>query len=471
MPALAFLLLLAWQPTATISGRVTDALTHQPLRGALVTTVSGSRDLTDDDGRYTLSHRANADIQIRFALAGYTPLEQNTRFADDAFLRLDAELHPLARIAGRLTDKETGDPVDRILSIRRVDKPGLKDIAPDKDGNFEAANLEPGDYTIMLRQDEDAVWKPPLKTRHSYGAAVYPATIHLEEDERRLIEFRLPALESHSVMGIVEAPAGREKEPLTFTLWHLGIPLPTISQAPASGPFRIDGLTAGEYGLTVETAKGADPAFARQSFTITDHDASPLKLTQQPGARITGTVRMAQDQDKENAPLPEKLELWLNSASQWGPCGGYCMVMPFPSLLLSGEGYLRTFQRPIPIADGKFQTESIPPDDYWPELLSAGKPLPDGYAVLTGDDHPISLYAGAQLDFVLTSKPATIAGVVPDAGATVTLTPASDPRRRRTTTAGPNGEFVFRNLAPGKYNVNGKPVEASPGQTTLWRRP
>jgi hypothetical protein len=462
MTTLALLLILAQQATATISGRVTDALTHQPIRGVLVATTAGSRDLTDDDGRYTLKHPADIDVQIRFAVAGYSPLEKTSRFADDAFLDLDAELPPLARIAGRVTDKETGDPIDHVLSVRRSDKSGGKDVLPDQDGKFEVADLEPGDYTVRLRQDNDAMWEPAAKKhRHSYGAAVYPDTIHLEQGERRFMEIRLPALEAHSVAGIVEAPSGHEKEPLTFTLWHLGIPLPTVSQAHASGPFRIDGLTRGDYGLTVETAKDPNLAFARQSFTVTDHDVASLKLTLQPAANITGTVRMAED----NTPLPPKLELWLNSASEWGPCGGYCMVMPSPSLLLPGDGFLRIFQKPVLVVDGKFQAEGIPPDDYWPELLTAAKALPDGYAILSGDDHPISLYGGAQVDFVLTSRPGTIAGVVRDASTGVTLTPASDTRRQATTRSGQNGEFVFRNLAPGKYRVNGQPVEVGFGQT------
>jgi hypothetical protein len=324
MTTLALLLILAQQPAGTISGRVTDALTHLPIRHALVTTVGGTRDVSDDDGSYTVRHPAGVDVQMRVAVAGYSPLEKTSRFADDGFLKVDVELHPLARIAGRLTDKETGEPLDLVLSVRRTDKNGGKDILTDKEGKFEVGDLEPGDYSVRLRQDGDAIWElsgktGPKKPRHSYGAAVYPETIHVEEGERRFVEFRLPALEGHSVTGTVEVPPGREKEPLTFTLWHLGIALPTMSQGGVSGPLRIDGLTRGEYGLIAEMGKGADIAFGRQSFNITDHDVDSLKLTLAPGASATGTVRMAE----EHAALPAKLEVWLNSTSGWGSCGGF----------------------------------------------------------------------------------------------------------------------------------------------------
>jgi hypothetical protein len=482
MTQLAILLLLAQQPSGTISGRVTDALTHRPIRNALVTTVGGSRDVSGDDGSYTVRHPAGADVQIRVAVAGYRPLEKTARFTDGDFLDLDVELHPLARIAGTLTDKETGEAADAVLSLRRTDSRGGRDIAPDQQGRFEIGDLEPGDYSLQLRQDTDAIpsWKPagkadPKKPRHSYGIAVFPETIHLTEGERRNIDFRLPALEGHSVIGIVEFPAGRENESVTFTFWHLGVPLPTTSQATVSGPFRIDGLTRGEYGLIAEMGKGASIAFGRLSFSITDHDLTFVKLTLSRAASIAGTVRMAE----EHAALPARLEIWLNSKSGWGSCAGFCMIMQ-PVSLLATDGLIRIFQKPIPVVDGRFQADGIAPDEYWPEpagseTAGAGMPafrgLPDGYAVLTGNEQPIELFGSAQVDFVLTSRPGAVAGVVRDsnqapvAAATVTLTSASDPRRRFTTKSGQNGEFMIRNLAPGKYTVNGVPAEVGFGQT------
>jgi hypothetical protein len=260
---------------------------------------------------------------------------------------------------------------------------------------------------------------------------------------------------------------------MTVTLWHLGIPLPA-ARVGNSGPFRIDGLTRGDYGLVAEVGKAAI-AVGRQAFTITDHDIGPLKVTLSPAASVSGTVRMAE----ENVQIPPKLEVWLNSASGWGSCAGFCMVMPSQALLLPG-GLARIFRKPIPVVNGRFQADGVAPDDYWPELFGSestgpGAPalrgLPDGYAVLSGDGQPVGIYGGAQIDFVLTSKPGAIAGVVRDssqapvAGSTVTLAPESDTRRHSTAKSGPAGEFIFRNLAPGKYRLNGALVEVGPGQT------
>jgi hypothetical protein len=403
---------------------------------------------------------------------GYSTREAT--FGADA-VKADVELHPLARISGRLSDRETGEAVNVVLSLRRTGRNGGGDKLTDNDGKFEFADLEPGDYTLRLRQDGDAIpgWKPE-KPRHSYGPAVYPETIHLEEGARRAVDFRLAALEGHSVSGNIEIPAGREKDLITFTLWHLGVALPTVSQAKVSGAFRIDGLTRGDYGLIAEMGKGSDLLFARQSFSVTDHDIGSVNLKLSQPAGITGTVRMAE----EDAALPAKLEVWLNSTSGWGSCGGYCLVMQSKSLLAT-DGLVRIFQRPIPVVGGRFQAEGVAPDEYWPELFDSdstgrGLPtlneLPDGYAVLKGNEQPIPLYGGAHVDFVLTSKPGIIAGVVQDsqqapvAGATVTLIPAWGSRRQAAVKSGAAGEFTFKNLAPGKYRVNGVLTEVGFGQ-------
>ena len=97
--------------------------------------------------------------------------------------------------------------------------------------------------------------------------------------------------------------------------------------------------------------------------------------------------------------------------------------------------------------------------------------LPDGYAVLGGDDQPVGIYGSTEVTFVVTSKPGAITGTVRDkdqypvAKSVVTLMPAGDPRRRRSTESGAAGEFSFRNVAPGKYLVNGAPVEVGFSQT------
>jgi hypothetical protein len=108
----------------------------------------------------------------------------------------------------------------------------VKDKLPGKDGKFEIEDLEPGDYTLSLRQDTDAnySWRP-AKPRHSYGAATGTEAIHLTEGERRDVEFRQPTVESHSVTGLSKFLPD-ERGP-AVTLWHMGVAMPSASQRGA----------------------------------------------------------------------------------------------------------------------------------------------------------------------------------------------------------------------------------------------
>ena len=95
MSMLAILFLLVQQPAGTISGRVTDAVTHRPIRNALVTTTGGSRDISGDDGTFTVRQLTGVEVQVGAALAGYSTLEANSRFTDGDSLRLDQKPIPV----------------------------------------------------------------------------------------------------------------------------------------------------------------------------------------------------------------------------------------------------------------------------------------------------------------------------------------------------------------------------------------
>ena len=481
MIAMATFLLFA-QTSGTIAGTVSDALTHRPVRRALVTAVNGPRDVTGEDGTYILHGLPSGDLRLHIAVPGYSDLDTTARFAETDFLKQDFEVHPLASISGKLLDKDTGEPIVRLISLERAGKGvfgsgGQK--SEEKSGAFAIVNLEPGDYTLKLRDADDIAFSfgsgksDPKKPHRAYGAAVYPSTIHLSEGERQTLDVRFPAIEAHAVMGTVELPEGHAAEEMSLTLWNPGDPLPRTARANGSSAFRIEGLTRGEYQLIAELGKGV--AFGRVSFNITDHDIDVPLLKLSPSASLTGTVRMAE----EDAPLPPKLGVWLDSTSQWGSCATMCFFVPVPGLLpvalLQRPGLVATFHEPTPVQDGRFRADGIAPGDYWPELFGAGFPevhgLPDGYAVLGGDDQPVSIYGSTEVTFVVTSKPGAITGTVRDkdqypvAKSVVTLMPAGDPRRRRSTESGAAGEFSFRNVAPGKYLVNGAPVEVGFSQT------
>ena len=215
-----------------------------------------------------------------------------------------------------------------------------------------------------------------------------------------------------------------------------------------AGSFFIEGLTRGEYSFGVMLGNGAQALYGGVSFTITDHDIDGVNMTFGPTASLTGVVRMAED----GVALPKTIAVVLMPAG--------------------AAGTARRLAAPASVQDGRFHVDGIAPGNYWPTFLSSS----DGYALLRGDGRPLGLYGSAEVTFVMTSKPAAIVGTVVDEnqrpvpGATVELVPDlagefADRFMNTRIVSGASGEFRFSDVAPGKYTVNGVPVEVGPGQT------
>src|SRR5262249_36244951 len=72
--------LSAQAPTATITGRITDSLTQQPLGGAEVFAAQGAGGRgvrTAANGRYTITGAPVGAVTLRVRALGFAPKEQN----------------------------------------------------------------------------------------------------------------------------------------------------------------------------------------------------------------------------------------------------------------------------------------------------------------------------------------------------------------------------------------------------------
>jgi hypothetical protein len=443
-----FLLFAAWaQATGSSTGIVTDSVTHQPVRRVLVS-AGGSRDLTNDDGTYVLHDLPPGEVKLKAALTGYRPVETTVQIAGGDLLKRDFELHQMARIAGKVFDSDTGQPVAPMVTLRNQARVAAVSSRSPKDG-FEFSNLEPGDYTLDIDASEDVVisYDPLEKAKPItvYGGNPNPDTIHVVEGEQKVLDIRLPAQEAHSAGGTIEFPSGIDEARV-----RVGFEdgeRSRIHEFPQRHPgsFRIDGLAAGMYRIYAERGEGfADRAYGSVKVNITDHDVEGLQIKLIPGVNITGTIRMLED----GASLPPKT--------------------PFANLIPS-DPLSRAMAQPLFVEGSRFRGEGVAPGEYWPVFAA----LPDGYAVadvLFGNastgGRPVTLNGPGELTIVVTSKPGMVVGTVRDAnqrtvkGATLVLNPEvpGNPQTIRRTESGPGGEFQFRNLPPGKYTIEGAPA-------------
>jgi hypothetical protein len=505
------------QNPAKITGRVTDAVTHQPIPKVHVSCTVGSQfvgSLTGVDGSYTLEDVSAGPVRMTINLDGYKMIhersDESARFqiaAGDAVTR-NFEMHPLGRIYGKLVDRDTGETIKghTVSAVSKEHVPGHIFLIPrtgEQDGEeFNIRNLEPGDYFIRIDRAEqgkivfspdavspEAAPNPP--SQPSYGQRWYPdvpridmaTPIHLLEGEARSLKVQLQSRETHSLSGAIvvsgDAPRDFERLPVAIELEpsDAGPRQGSFAVMPAPGPFRIDNLAPGTYRLSLtggkppdnvrsnedymlaemERTSGAgrppDEVFGDYVFEVTDHDVFNFKAAIAPYASVSGEVRMLE----EDAKLPGKLMV---------------VMMPAADFLIELDGGGAIGGGPIPIRgsaveSGRFHQEWLRSGEYWPQLR-----LPPGYAVaqvLFAGSSPrntaITLSAPATpLTFVVTSHPGAVAGVVRDdsqapvRGASVVLLPDPLPDKVapgvvRVETSGDDGSFAFRDLSPGKYRA------------------
>ncbi len=509
MPRLACLVLLcaplAAQNVGKITGTVIDATTRQPIPKVHVGSITGDPGsnafvgvLTGPDGGYVLENVPAGLIRMTVNLDGYkfvadppgrTP---GWRLSPGETVRRDFVLHRRSRIYGRLTDRDSGKPIEghAVIAMRTESRPGTTaylDFAGSQKGDqFEISELDAGLYYLQIETnaqpafvfDEESEKPEPEKV---YGQSWYPGVarmdqaipIRLGEGDNREVDIALPARETHSVSGVIEAPREMAAQPLTLMLQRSGYN-GVVAAMKKPGAFRIDNLPPGSYRLDVlggapasggsqnlrdyivSNANNLDRgptvnAVGNAEFEIGSRDLDHLKIAIGPYAGVAGEVKMLE----EDAKPPANFGVLLSPTGSWASNE----IPPAPGAIL--------MIRLSHVTGGKFHSEWLMPGDYWPRANG----LPSGYAVtqvLTGGLPTDGLVAvetpETPITLVLTSHPGAIAGVVRDgdqnpvAAATVVLFPEpltnrTDRARILTQNSAKDGSFAFRDLAPGRYHL------------------
>jgi hypothetical protein len=279
-------------------------------------------------------------------------------------------------------------------------------------------------------------------------------------------------------------PAGTAKISGVVTRQDSGLPLPDVTvrairweggygtQIPAkrSGPdgrFTFDGLLAGEYDLTFSAERFVSLRFGQ-------------KVPQDTVRQIT--LKDAMHFDHADIALPPTTAIEGRLFDEFGdPVPGVVVQVATVvyaagkrRLMPVGSGALPT--RPTDDL-GQFRVFNLPPGDYYLLALAgpfAGPDDPAGFAVtyfpgtrVPTEAKPVRLEIGRDVTGVsMQLSPAamsTVSGVVVDendrpiAGGSVMLLPTSGGDVRSLLMgrlgSGPDGTFVFRNVAPGTYVI------------------
>jgi hypothetical protein len=378
---------------------------------------------------------------------------------------LDIELAPLAALSGKVTD-EDGNPMQdvTVTSLR----PGLVAngrLRVENDKGSEVRTGPGGEYQLTVETGRWVLaFSPPNQAAR---------TTRGTEPERQYVTTYYPGVRELSMALGIDVAAGQQLPELNVRLQkttvhyvrgrvHGNIPadlrigaLPETGMSfgdegqrvNPDGTFEIDGLVPGTWVLLlVQPSQLA--YFGRQAVHVGNDDVDDAAIDFQQPVDLSGAVRIAPDQPGSG-----------RSPINAGPLSEIRLfpLDPFPYVIgasVAGDGTFHLNNVDV----GRYRVEVTPPPGGFVKTI-----MFDG---LDRVDTGIDVHgSNSSLQIVVSMTAGQIAGTVtnPDGGApgsaTVTLVPDRPPgavyrpELNLTANAGPNGQFILKNVAPGNYRV------------------
>ena len=280
----------------TLRGHVVNAVTGEPVNGALVVLIAGGRQaqFSTPDGTFEFGGLLRGRYMVEAKKPGYFserdlglvrgPMESNydVPAEEDAVVKLTPE----GVIYGRVED-EKGRPVEGlnvqaemwvVADGKRQLQPGRVNVQTDDEGNFRIAELRPGDY--FLKYSENGGTRTIIRdagagarrrragqaseANQGYGTQYYPgvsdvataSTIHVRAGLAVPVQQKLERLRLYEVSGVVKGGPADGGFSLMLTTGS-GEAHGRTEVFANTGEFRITAVPPGRYLLA---ARAADPA-------------------------------------------------------------------------------------------------------------------------------------------------------------------------------------------------------------------
>jgi large repetitive protein len=226
---------------AVVRGRVTDAVTGDPILGAaVVTVVSGSgiiiaSTLTDQLGNYILNSLPAGDYQIIFSAEGYVTNAVQVSLNAGGVRTLNQALQPNpATIRGTVRDADTLLPIEEaLIQVFLPDGTFLGSTVTDRNGNYVIKGLPGGEVVINAR---------------AAGRQAAARSVLLVRGETATVNFLLEGNPA-SVSGFVtDAATGQPIPQVLVRIYPAGSQVPIRSTlSDVNGFYILTGLPAGRF--------------------------------------------------------------------------------------------------------------------------------------------------------------------------------------------------------------------------------
>ena len=482
---------------ASITGRLFDATTGQPIGGALIVLRDlASRDQrmvnTDAAGVFVIANLPAAAYSLHASALGYVGRAHGQRhlFEDGTPLALqagetrrqvDVALLPGGAIAGRVT--RGGQPVG-MTDVEAL-RPRLENDArmlvsvgsaeTDEQGQFRIAGLPPGHYYVAAFDPEDA-GTPDAQGRMSWTQTFYPGAATPAAAERlRLVaggslsdvDVSLLPVTRVTVRGRLVNPANSELASGSVNMSPeseegLGLGTTRAAVVRPDGTFEFLNVPPGAYRLrgSARTVRPGPALFASFRLMVGDRDISNAVLSLNPGASLFGQVEIA---DSAGTPPPVLAELWVSAPPADGTTGS--------GLTRSRVAADGNFSLATPEGTRVIRLEALPAPWALDAVLYQGRDV---------IDVPFELRSGERRErirLVLTDRASRIVGFTRDedgnavadrAIVALPVNPAfwhAGNRHVRVTYPDPSGRYEIIGLPAGGYRVA---AVAGVGQADLY---
>ncbi|MBM7553900.1 carboxypeptidase regulatory-like domain-containing protein [Thalassobacillus pellis] len=323
---------------ATIQGTVVDAVTGNPISGALVTVVIPNTDIivatiiTGSDGTYTIGNLPNGNFDVVFSAQDFGNVVIPVILSPNETETINVSLTPdTATLLGVVSDRETEEPIEDAL-VRVFDLSGtfITSSLTDSTGQYIFTNLAPGTYTLIASAE-------------GYGNEVGAVTLTVDEVE--FLDFAL-LQQSASLSGTVrDASNGQPISTVLVQVFRIGTDIPVASVlSDENGAYDITGLEPREYRVVYSKEN-----YSREVFRIlleNGEDRTLDVLLERNAASIRGQVVDSQSGTpitRANVTLVIRGSGIIVAAVETDPNGNYLLQSLPPGnydLIFSREGYV-----------------------------------------------------------------------------------------------------------------------------------
>lgn len=433
--------------TATLRGTVRDEVNNQPIQSALVqvfrigTTIPIASVFTNGSGEYVLEGLDPREYRVVFSAEGYSSEVFRIFLTNGEERTLNVELgRQSATIRGRVTDENTGEPIQSAGVITVISGSGIivASTLTDQEGNYILSGLGTGNYNVIFSAN---------------GYVSQTVMITLSRGEAVILNAALQSNPSTLTGYVWEAGTLTPIENALIQVFSPDGTLIGATLTDMNGNYTISGLPGG---TVVVVARATGYQSQLQSITLIRGTESTLNflLADNP-ASVRGTVTDSQT----GQPIPQVLVQIFPIGSQ----------VPIRSTLTDPDGF--------------YILTGLPPGKYVIRFSASGYPVEEVTIVLAEGENrllnvqlgglipptpsnlrPECIYVEKVYDWVIaTHNSSAVVGLSPDCGGLVNellergegihvqcqLSPSAQPRCSLIS---------FEKGTPGKVEIRGEAV-------------